>query len=620
MPDRKFDDGETVMGRWPGSSLYYEVQVVTYDIPTQLYTVRYKDGTELELKESDLKSMNMFRTKKRSSASPSKRRSRSRSRSPGRTSKNIQTQPSVIKERKKEVLQVHLTPLKLRDYNIGKPNGEPERIEKPVVHHELKPDNVVEEVTKQLKVLRYSLSPRKEEVPMTPRKEEVPMTPRKEEVPMTPRKEEVPMKASLKEMVVEEYHDENKKLEFRGTIGAFFMILFIPPLLYVLLVLGKQKDTDIYSLYTRFAFPDLWNSRVFGFFLLWILLQALFFLLPLGKVSDGIPLANGKRLKYRINGFHAFLLTSAAVALMMYNKINLLYLYEHYLQFAASATLFSFLLSIYLYARSFKVPNEELSWAGNTGNFVYQFVVGRELNPHIGKFDLKYFSALRPGLIGWGVINFIMVLAEIENQHLEMPSVSMIMINSFQLLYIIHSLWNEECLLISPDTVNDGFGFMMAFGNLVWVPFTYSLQALYLVNNPVDMSWSFASFIISLNIVGFIIFRVANKQKYAFRKNPDDPRLAQLKTFPTAAGSKLLVSGLWGLVRHPNYLGDIIMALAWCFTCGFDHILPYFYVIFLTSFLIHRETRDEHKCKIKYGLDWEKYCQHVPYRIFPYVY
>lgn len=54
MPATKFQTGDTVMGRWPGSNLYYEVNVLSYDSKSQLYTVIYKDGTELELKESDI--------------------------------------------------------------------------------------------------------------------------------------------------------------------------------------------------------------------------------------------------------------------------------------------------------------------------------------------------------------------------------------------------------------------------------------------------------------------------------------------------------------------------------------------------------------------------------------
>ncbi len=54
MQTSKFQIGDTVMGRWPGSNLYYEVKVLSYDGKTRLYTVIYKDGTELELKESDI--------------------------------------------------------------------------------------------------------------------------------------------------------------------------------------------------------------------------------------------------------------------------------------------------------------------------------------------------------------------------------------------------------------------------------------------------------------------------------------------------------------------------------------------------------------------------------------
>lgn len=41
-----------------------------------------------------------------------------------------------------------------------------------------------------------------------------------------------------------------------------------------------------------------------------------------------------------------------------------------------------------------------------------------------------------------------------------------------------------------------------------------------------------------------------------------------LETIATATGRQLLVSGWWGMVRHPNYLGDLIMALAWSLPCG----------------------------------------------------
>lgn len=49
------------------------------------------------------------------------------------------------------------------------------------------------------------------------------------------------------------------------------------------------------------------------------------------------------------------------------------------------------------------------------------------------------------------------------------------------------------------DIVHDGFGFMLVFGDLAWVPFTYSLQAAYLVAHPQTLSNLTAVVIVALN-------------------------------------------------------------------------------------------------------------------------
>jgi hypothetical protein len=40
---------------------------------------------------------------------------------------------------------------------------------------------------------------------------------------------------------------------------------------------------------------------------------------------------------------------------------------------------------------------------------VYDFFIGRELNPRLGAFDLKEFCELYPGLIGWLAIDLGML-------------------------------------------------------------------------------------------------------------------------------------------------------------------------------------------------------------------
>ena len=69
---------------------------------------------------------------------------------------------------------------------------------------------------------------------------------------------------------------------------------------------------------------------------------------------------------------------------------------------------FSCGLSIYSYASSFR-RGELLAEGGQTGNAVYDFFIGRPLNPRIGSLDLKVACELRPGLIGWMLLNLGMV-------------------------------------------------------------------------------------------------------------------------------------------------------------------------------------------------------------------
>ncbi|XP_044925455.1 delta(14)-sterol reductase LBR isoform X2 [Mustela putorius furo] len=554
MPSRKFADGEVVRGRWPGSSLYYEVEILSHDSQSQLYTVKYKDGTELELKENDIKPLTSFRQRKSgsTSSSPSRRRgsrSRSRSRSPGRPLRSSRRSASAshqadIKEMRKEVLEVKLTPLVLKPFgnSLSRYNGEPERTER----DGLPPRNTEEKfhLSEESRYIstQYSLRPRREEIKLKD------IDSKEENIVAT--------KGSTLWKTSEEPATQTKALEFGGVPGAFLIMLGLPAFLFLLLLMCKQKEPRLLNFPPPLpALSDLWETRVFGVYLLWFFLQALFYLLPIGKVVEGMPLTDGRRLKYRLNG-----------------------------------------------------------------NAIYDFFIGRELNPRIGTFDLKYFCELRPGLIGWVVVNLVMLLAEMKVQGRAAPSLAMILVNSFQLLYVVDALWNEEALLTTMDITHDGFGFMLAFGDLVWVPFIYSFQAFYLVHHPNEVSWPMASLIIALKLCGYVIFRCANSQKNAFRKNPSDPKLAHLKTIHTSTGKNLLVSGWWGFVRHPNYLGDLIMALAWSLPCGFKHILPYFYVIYFAVLLVHREARDERHCRRKYGLAWEKYRRHVPYRIIPYIY
>jgi len=269
------------------------------------------------------------------------------------------------------------------------------------------------------------------------------------------------------------------------------------------------------------------------------------------------------------------------------------------------------------YALSFR-KDSLLALGGNTGNHIYDFWIGRELNPSIGSFDIKSFNELRPGLILWVLIDISMACEQATRRGgLQNITDSMWLILVFQTWYVVDALYNEPAILTTMDITTDGFGFMLSMGDLSWVPFVYTLQARYLAFKHVELGPFWTAVVFLVNFCGFYIFRTANGEKNNFR-NGNNPK--NLKYFTAASGSKLLTSGWWGRSRHPNYFGDLLMGLAWSLTTAFDTPITYFYIIYFTILLVHRQRRDDGFCEEKYGKDWEKYKKLVPYRIIPYVY
>lgn len=81
--------------------------------------------------------------------------------------------------------------------------------------------------------------------------------------------------------------------------------------------------------------------------------------------------------------------------------------------------------------------------SSSTGVFIYDFFIGRELNPRIGQFDLKCFCELRPGLIGWVMLD-LCFLAQAYQWHNTLPW-PLLLVSFFHLLYVADALWNEVC-------------------------------------------------------------------------------------------------------------------------------------------------------------------------------
>ncbi|KAI1859523.1 uncharacterized protein JN550_012041 [Neoarthrinium moseri] len=469
--------------------------------------------------------------------------------------------------------------------------------------------------------------------------------------------------------------------EFGGPIGAAGIVLGLPVLQYVYALgcndiagcpipsLLDPKNLSLETLKAEAGWPadGIWGFcswGAMGWTLAYYLLNlVLYRVLPAQEV-EGTELASGGRLKYRFNGLASstFILVALAAGTVAQGAEFPVWTYitDNYLQLLTANIIISFALAVYVYVASFSAKpgnpeKRELAAGGHTGNLIYDFYIGRELNPRVtlpffGEIDIKTFAEVRPGLLGWIIINCAWMAKQYRNYGYVTDSI--VFITAVQGLYVMDSFVMESSILTMMDITRDGFGFMLCFGDLGWLPFLYSQQTRYLSVYPFSMGWLGTAGVVAVLLTGFTIFRLSNKEKNTFRTNPNDPSVAHLKYIETKTGSRLLISGWWGVARHINYLGDWIQGLPYSLPTGISGyvilsagtgiagaykmldgrevvqgaargwgmLFTYFYILYFAVLLIHRDGRDDEKCSRKYGQDWEKYKRTVRWKILPGVY
>jgi Delta14-sterol reductase len=398
-------------------------------------------------------------------------------------------------------------------------------------------------------------------------------------------------------------------------VGPLALMVGLPPLTYYFWLClrdhgGALAVPSLGELAAKVPAPTARAVAVYGG---WLVLQVALQLWAPGRTASGVPLADGSRLDYQLNGWVSFWLSMAAVLVAVAaGVIPAGIAYDEFGALLTTAHLVAFGLALGLYVQGCR--------GGRTsGDPVRDYFMGTTLNPRLGALDLKYFCESRPGLILWVLFNAS--LAAAQHQKHGTVTTAMLLVNAFQFLYIADYFFHEDAILTTWDIKHEKFGWMLAWGDLVWVPFTYTIQAYYLVDHLHALSPAATAGIVALNMAGYAVFRASNIQKHRFRRDPARPVWGRPAEYiRTAHGSLLLTSGWWGIARHMNYLGDLGMALAWCLPCGFEQPLPYFYFVYMIILLVHRERRDHDLCQAKYGLDWDTYCRKVRWRIVPGLY
>lgn len=437
--------------------------------------------------------------------------------------------------------------------------------------------------------------------------------------------------------------------EFGGPIGVVAMMIGFPMIMYYFWICltyhhGKLIGPDSFTLdgFKEFfevcwthvkvdAFPTLYATKIYiGF----CLVQVLFSYIMPGPWVKGMPVPS---LNYAVLDYHCNAVASLYATLILsgvlhyYGILPLTAIIENLGPIMTVAIITGFAITIATYFITIALNKQHRM----SGNFFYDLFMGAPLNPRIGKLDLKMWAEIR---VPWIVLFYISLSAAFKQYELHgyvTPEMSFMVLA--HAIYANTCQKGEECIPSTWDIFYEKWGFMLIFWNMAGVPFTYCYSTMYLMSfkDPKTISFSieYYIFVYGMLLIGYYIWDTANYQKSSFRLTlvgaykprwtfPQLPGgyLKNPSYIKTKHGNYLLTSGWWGVVRKPNYTGDLFMSLSWGLICGIGSFLPYFYITFFTIVLVHRVSRDMERCKVKYGDDWVEYCKRVPYVFFPYIY
>lgn len=358
-------------------------------------------------------------------------------------------------------------------------------------------------------------------------------------------------------------------------------------------------------------------EKVIGFFapiIAYAFVFALNALMP-GRWVDGYVTKTGstEKLRYRLNGIWVMFTVLACWGLLCYTELlawDWLYLYRWY--GLAGAITFGLVFSFSLVVPSPPVKN----------SFLADFYLGRLENPQLwgGRIDAKMWLYLVGAIML--ELNVLSFAAHHRILYGDEASMGIYIAAALLSFFVTEYLNFEEVHLYTYDLFAERVGFKLGWGCTAFYPFFYAIPLWATVDLPNLHTPIYA--LIPYTMVfflGWCLARGANLQKYFFKKDPNYVFLGIRPETITDGNKTLLVNGFWGLSRHINYLGEILMATGIVLCVG-HHVrfAPWLYPIYYVALLFPRQIDDDKRCKLKYGELWDIYVKKVPYKIIPYIY
>lgn len=340
-------------------------------------------------------------------------------------------------------------------------------------------------------------------------------------------------------------------------------------------------------------------------------------LLP-GLERGGYTLPNGETKTYKLTGMTFFFLLHIVVGIATVGfGISLTPIVQHFWSLLIVANVIAIVWALRLYAygkRSGAVlkskVGHDLSWPG----WVKDLWFGNELNPTWLGVDLKMFM-YQPSLLGVYLIVISFAYAQYDRHGMITPQMWCFV--GFWFAYLFTHYVKEEFMLSTWDIIDENFGFMLVWGDLVYVPFFYPLPGFWIMDETTPFTTAQWMGLTTFFLIALIIFRGANWQKERFKRDSQ----ARIWGRPAQTiDDKLLISGWWGIGRKLNYTGEIGVYLSFAMCAGLSHWQPYLLPLSLFLLLTQRAARDDRKCRAKYGPLWEEYCRTAKFRMIPFIY
>ncbi|KAL9627497.1 MAG: hypothetical protein Q9164_007592, partial [Protoblastenia rupestris] len=369
-------------------------------------------------------------------------------------------------------------------------------------------------------------------------------------------------------------------MEFGGPFGVSAMMVGFPLLMYYMWIgatyyeghlplPGKgQSTSDFFHQLGIMAYDGAFpHLRAWTAYWSFFLFEAVCYIyLPgISVLGKPLPHEGGKQLTYYCSGLWSFYTTIvAATALHLTGVYPLYTILDDFGPLMSVAIISGFLVSIAAYVSALYRGAQHRM----TGNHVYDFFMGAELNPRIfGILDFKMFFEVR---LPWYIL-FLVSYAAAARQYEQFGYVTgeVAFVTMAHFLYANACAKGEECIV---TTCQKNRFRQQERGKLI--------------------------------------------ERNAFPQLPwqtvENPKVIKTKT-----GDSILVDGWYGYARKIHYTMDLYFALSWGLITGFGSPFPWFYPAFFAAMITHRALRDIQRCEEKYGKDWQEYKRRVPYLFIP---